>query len=200
MSQHLYGIAEFVRTLERWGLTDVLLPFLLIFAILFAVLEKTKILGMEKRNINMIIALVISLSVVIPHVTGSFPAGFDPVLILQQALPAVSIVVVAIIMLLIIIGLFGGDMVFLGASMPGWIAFFSVFVIIVIFGSSAGWFARGFSGWLENFFGADAVAIVIMILVFGIIIAFITGESGKREQLTSMQRMGMDFSKLFGKK
>jgi len=200
MSRHLFGLEGFIITLERWGLTDVFLPFLLIFTIIFAVMEKTKILGTDKRNLNMIIALVISLTTIIPHVTGNYPAGFDPVLIIQQALPAVSIVAIAIIMLLLLIGLFGGEMVFLGASMPGWIAFISIATIIFIFGSSAGWFVHGFSGWLEDFFGADAVAIFIMILVFGIIIAFITGDSKNKSDLTSMQRMGMDFSKLFGKK
>ena len=33
----------FVRTLESWGLTDVMLPFLLIFVIVYAILQKTKI-------------------------------------------------------------------------------------------------------------------------------------------------------------
>jgi len=41
--------------------TDLVLPFLLIFTLVFAILEKTKILGDEKKQINAIIAFVMGL-------------------------------------------------------------------------------------------------------------------------------------------
>lgn len=47
--------------LQHWLLTDFVLPFLLIFAIIFALLEKSKILGDDKKQINAIIALVVGL-------------------------------------------------------------------------------------------------------------------------------------------
>ena len=71
--------------------------------------------------------------------------------------------------------------------------------ILFIFGSAAGWWDSGFSQGIEDFFGHDAIAIVIMILVFGIIIAFITGE-GKGEKTGALQRLGINFGELFGKK
>ena len=40
MASENFVLEEFGRSLERWGLMDVLLPFLLIFTIVFAVLEK----------------------------------------------------------------------------------------------------------------------------------------------------------------
>lgn len=195
-----YNLEVFIESLESWGLIDVMLPFLLIFTILFAILEKSKLLGAEKRNLNTVIALVISLITVIPHVTRTYPAGFDPITILNNALPSVSLVIVAIIMLLILIGLFGQEQVFLGLSMPGWIAFISFVIILIIFGGAAGWWASGFSGWIADFFGDDAVAIVIMILVFGIIIAFITGGEGERERVSAAKRLGFNWDKLFGGK
>jgi hypothetical protein len=200
MASSIYNLQEFFRVLERWGLIDVLLPFMLIFVIIFAVLEKTQILGAEKRNLNTIMALVISLIVVVPHVTGNYPAGYDPIDIMNAALPSVSILVVAIIMLLIMIGLFAHDKVFLGLTMPGWIAFFSIVAIIIIFGSAAGWYASGFSSWLERVFGSDALAIVIMVLVFGVIIAFITGSGKMREEYGAMKGLGFYADKLFGGK
>ena len=36
------------QTLEALGLTDLILPFLLIFAIVFAVLDRAKIFGEER--------------------------------------------------------------------------------------------------------------------------------------------------------
>ena len=198
MVSQAFQLEEFFRRLELWGLTDVMLPFLLVFTILYAVLQKTKLLGEHKNNLNLIFALVMSLSFVIPHVTNSYPGGWDPIDIMNKALPAFSITAIAVIMLLILIGLFGHDVVFLGAALPGWIAFLSFMTILLIFGSAAGWWASGFNGWLGDFFGEDAIAIIIMLLVFGIIIAFITGDSGESEARSSMKRMGVDFGKLFG--
>jgi len=198
MASSMYNLQEFFRTLESWGLVDILLPFLLIFAILFAVLEKSHILGADKRNLNTMLALIISLIVVVPHATGNYPAGYDPINIINAALPSVSVIVVAIIMLLIMIGLFAHDKVLLGVTMPGWIALISIVAIIMIFGSAAGWYASGFNNWLESVFGSDALAIVIMVLVFGVIIAFITTSGKDAEAGTRMRQLGMDFSKLFG--
>jgi len=77
------------------------LYFPLIFTLVFAVLEKSKILGEEKRNLNSAIALIMALIVVIPHLTGNLPAGYDPVLVINSALPSVSLVVVAIVLIII---------------------------------------------------------------------------------------------------
>src|SRR3989344_2690598 len=136
--------------LDNMGLTDILLPFLLIFVIVFAILQKTKVLGEERKNLNIIVALVVGLLVVIPHVTGRFPPNADPVVIINEALPQVSIVLVAVVFLLVMIGVFGQDYVFLGVSMPGWITLVSFVIILLIFGGAAGWWDSGFGTTLEN--------------------------------------------------
>ena len=59
----------FLTSLESYGLLDALLPFLLIFTVIFAIMQKTKFLGEGKKNFNVVIALVIALIVVLPHVT-----------------------------------------------------------------------------------------------------------------------------------
>ena len=200
MAAEALKLEGFVRTLEGWGLTDVLLPFLLIFVIVYAVLQKTKILGEAKKNLNVVVAVIVGLLVVIPHVTGRFPANADPVVIINDALPQISIVLVAVIFLMILIGVFGQDYVFLGVTMPGWITLASLIVIVLIFGGAAGWWESGFGQTLENFFGTEGVAIFIMLLTFGIIIAWITSDSKEREERTILNRLGVDFSKLFGKK
>jgi hypothetical protein len=186
--------------LDNLGLTDILLPFLLIFVIIFAILQKTKVLGEERKNLNIIVALVVGLLVVIPHATGRFPPNSDPVVIINNSLPQLSIVLVAVIFLLVLIGAFGQDYVFLGVTMPGWITAFSLVVIIIIFGGSAGWWSGQFGNNLERIFGTEAIAVAIMLLVFGIVIAWITSESKEKEDRALMNRLGVDFSKLFGKK
>ena len=195
-----FRLEPFFRDLDRWGLTDILLPFLLIFVIVYAILMKTKVLGETKKNLNVVVAVVMGLLVVIPHITGRFPANTDPVLIINDALPQVSLVLVAIVFLLVMIGVFGQDYVMLGVTMPGWITLVSFIAIIIIFGGSAGWWDSSFGATFENFFGTESVAVFIMLITFGLIIAWITSDSKEREDRTVMNRLGMDFSKLFGKK
>ena len=198
MATSNYYLMDFFQSLERWGLTDIMLPFLLVFVLVFAVLEKTAVLGADKKNFNVIVALVMALATIIPHATSSYPLDYDPVIIINRALPSVSILVVAIMMLLIIIGVFAHDKVFLGLTMPGWIACFSIIAIIYIFGAAANWWQGGMANSLEGFFGEDAVAVVIMILVFGVIIAFITGP--KDTKAGFLENVGINFKELLGGK
>jgi len=63
------GIIEFF---DQVGIYDVVLPFILVFTIVYAILEKTKVLGMEdidgtqytRKNLNAMTAFVVSFLVV----------------------------------------------------------------------------------------------------------------------------------------
>lgn len=79
--------------LQHWILTDFVYPFLLMFFIVFAILEKTKLLGGEKKQLNAMVAFVIGLifvSAVYPKVVVG-----DLILFLT-----ISIVVVFVFLLL----------------------------------------------------------------------------------------------------
>ncbi len=57
--------------LQHWVLTDFVLPFLVVFFIVFAILEKSKILWEDKKQLNALLAFVIGLifvSAVFPKV------------------------------------------------------------------------------------------------------------------------------------
>lgn len=179
MSSGAWNLENYIRTLDSWGLTDVLLPFALIFAILFAILQKAKIFGEEARKVNIVVSMVIGFMVVFPHVLGVYPQGWDVVEIMNNALPNVSLIVVAIVMALILIGLFGGEATWLGNRISGWIAVISFLIILAIFGASAGWW--GDWVWWNNFLSEDAVAIIVITLVFGVLVWFITSEPSDPE-------------------
>jgi len=72
---------------------EIILPFLLVFTIVFAVLERTKVLGEEKKQLNAILAFVLGLI----FVTAVFPKTAIGNLILFLT---VAIVIVFIILLL----------------------------------------------------------------------------------------------------
>ena len=74
---------------------DTILPFLLMFTLVFAVLEKTKILGDGKRQIDAIVALVIGLIFV------SFGGATD---IVVRMIPILGIALVVILIFMILLG------------------------------------------------------------------------------------------------
>ena len=165
-------VPQFLVQLEQFGLLDAVLPFILIFAVIFTVTSRTKVLG-DKKNVHMLVALVISLLVVIPHVMGTYPPGQDVVNIINSALPNVSLVIVIIVAALILMGIFLPNST--GVPMGGALAFLSVGVIIYIFGTSAGWWQSAAPlGFLSN---PDIQALVVIILVFAVVIFLITAES-----------------------
>jgi asparagine N-glycosylation enzyme membrane subunit Stt3 len=127
---------------------------------------------------------------VIPHVLGTYPAGYDIVDIMNSVLPQISLVAVAFLMMLLLAGLVGVE--FAGSWASGFFVLIALISIVVIFGGALGWWE---SNWLYNSFGEETVAIVVMILIFGLIIWFIT-----KEEKTAGTKIGeslKDFFKFF---
>jgi len=78
-----FGFFSFQETLTQWeqiGVFDILLPMLLIFTVVYAILDRTKIFGQDKKPINAVVALVISfLTIQNTYVTGFFKILFSQV-------------------------------------------------------------------------------------------------------------------------
>ena len=96
-----YNLEHVVRRLESWGISDVLLPFLLIFIIFYSIFQKSKILG-GKRGIDVGVSVAIGLIPVILHVTHRYPGQWDPIEIMKDAIPGVALIAVVMISLLIL--------------------------------------------------------------------------------------------------
>ena len=155
-----YGWIYLMEILEEFAL----LPFLLIFTIVFAVLQKTKILGEGKKNFNVMIALIIALSVIIPHLTGSYPSGYDVVDLINYIIPQVSLIAVTFVMLLILTGIFAPRWV--SKSIAGILAMISFVAVLVIFGGALEWWE---SGWLYEYFGEETISLIVVILIFPLV-------------------------------
>ncbi len=169
-----YGLQNALALLESYGIRDVILPFLLIFTLIYAILQRTKLLG-EKKNFNVVVALVMALAVIIPHVTGTYPPDADVVNIINTALPQIALVLVAIVAVLILVGISGVEAPWTGLT--GILALVALVAVIYIFGSAAGWWP--FFGFLSFLSDPDIQALLVVILVFGIIVWFITREPEK---------------------
>ncbi len=176
-----FDFRNMMLDLQNMGVLDVLLPFVLIFTIIFAVLQKSKILGVDenkkpRKNFNVVIALVMALAVVIPHVTGMYPHDRSVVDIINNALPQVALLAVAIIMVLLTIGVFGREFD-AGQGFGGIVVTLSVLLVGFIFAASAGWFDRTYlPRWMWFIYDPQFQALIVTIVVFGLIIYFITKE------------------------
>ena len=171
------GALEFF---EDIGIYDVILPFLLIFTIVFAILEKTKVFGTEeiegtkytKKNLNAMASFVISFMVI---------ASSQLVEIITEVSSHVIILLLVSIFFLILVGSFykEGEGVFLEG---GWKILFMVIMfigIVLIFlnaihvESGETWWEYFWSFMVENW-QADAVASVILLIVIVLLMYFIT--------------------------
>lgn len=176
-----WDFRNMIYSLEQVGVLDVIMPFILIFTIVYAVLQKTKIMGKDsdgkpRKNFNVVIALVMALAVVIPHVTGRNLYGISVVDIINNALPNVALVAVIIVMVLLTIGVFGKEFD-IGEGFGGVFVILAFLVIGFIFAASAGWFRYGsLPRWLYFIYDSQFQALVVTLLVFGIVIYFITKE------------------------
>ena len=164
---------DMINIFEKLGLSDIILPFILIFTITFAIMQSINLLG-DNKKIHSVLAFVFGMAVVIPHVTNTYPAKYDIVNIINQALPNVSLILVAVVSLIIILGIFGFSLNIKQQSVFGMTMLVVVFGLITyIFGSAAGWGWR-IPNWLGFLNDPDTQALLLIILVFGIVIWFIT--------------------------
>lgn len=176
-----YNFENLIYSLEHLGIVDVILPFIIVFTIIYAALQKTKILGDDSKKFNIVIALVMGLSVVVPHVLGMYPPNGDVVEIMNQALPHISLIAIAFIMVMLILGIIGGDVNFAGTTLGGVAIWVSIIAVAVIF-LAAGNVFRQLPWWLYWIRDSFVKEIVVVILVFGIIIAFITKDDADKDQ------------------
>jgi len=155
------------------GIYEVVLPFLLCFTIVFAFLEKTHVLGDsgQVKKFNIVIAVVMGLLLV----------QVQPlVLMINSALPKVSVAIVAIVMFFIIVAMFNGtdgiNNVFQGTMLKVIAVVAAIFVAWVFWSSYTGGILPSWLWWVE-----DNLATIIVLGVFAAILGFITTEKGEEE-------------------
>ncbi|MBN1644704.1 hypothetical protein JW851_01515 [Candidatus Woesearchaeota archaeon] len=181
--------------LQMAGILDILIPFVLIFTVLFAVMKNVQILKDLKQQV--VVALAITLLVLVPHITGSIPAEYDVVQIINNSLPSVVLVIFIILMAMILLGFIVNKPVKLGDLATGIVALISLVLIGVIFARSAGYFQTGWPNWLYFLDDPQLGALVIVILMFALITWFITAK--KKDVGDRIRDKVKDYLEKFGK-
>lgn len=152
-------LVGFISWFESIGGFDVILPFLLIFAIVFAILDKTNLFGQNKRNINTIISIILAFFLIMQR---------DVVFLLQEFLPRVSMLIITLIMILIVIGTFGFG---IGENWKGLSAIIGIVGVLWAYGASVGWNVPAL-----DYFTDQDVAVLLIIGIFLLVIWFIVKE------------------------
>lgn len=93
-------IQAVLQTWQKFGLFQVVLPFLLVFAIVYGVLERTKMFGEKGPAVNAIIAFTIAMTSVLTSWFVGFITGF---------LPWISILAIIVIAAMMLLAMFTGD-------------------------------------------------------------------------------------------
>ena len=137
---------------------ETVLPLLLIFTVVFAILEKTKILGDGKRQIDAIVALVISLIFV------AFGRATD---IVVRMIPILGVALIVILIFMILLGSVYGEGRF---EIPNWLKVV-VGILVAILVIAMVLILTGGLDYLLGFIYGDNSGL----LINGILIAVIIG-------------------------
>ncbi len=118
-------MVDFLGVLDQWenmGVFNILLPFLLVFAITFAILEKIALFAPtgQKKQINGIIAAILGILVV----RNQYIVG-----IINRFLPNVALFMIVILMFLLLVGIFSGQAQLKGSLLGLGVIVSFVFVI-----------------------------------------------------------------------
>lgn len=150
---------------EAAGWFDFVLPFLLIFAVVYGILTTTKVLGSNK-GVHVVISVVLGLL--------ALRLSFVP-LFFSEIFPRLGVGLAVILVLLIMIGLFVP-----ANELKYWLwglgAIAAITAIIIIFKSFET------QGWLTSFgpYGDYVDTLIVVVAIVGLIIA-VAASSGKKD-------------------
>lgn len=179
MAETILGNAiDFFKTL---GVYDVLLPFLLVFTVMFAILERTKVLGVEannvtKKNLNAMVAFVTAFFVV---------ASSKLVETITQVSSEIVVLMMLLVFFVMLVGTFykksdiDANGVFLdGAWKTGFMAFVAICIVFIFLDAltveSGDTWLEVFWDWLSRFYTDTSIAALLLIIFMIAVIYFIS--------------------------
>jgi len=138
--------------------TDYIFPFLLVFFLVFAVLERTKLLGEGKKQLNALTAFVIALI---------FVGAGVPKLIVGNMVLFFAVAIVILFVILLLWGFIFGDKE--GFKLETWMKWVLGILVGIAFIGAVLW-ATGWNTLVSNFFSGQSqiwtnVAFIVVIVI-----------------------------------
>jgi len=175
---------------EKIGILDVVLPFLLVFTIVFAILEKTKVFGTEevdgkkvnKKNLNSMAAFVIAFLVV---------ASSKLVGIVTKVSSNVVILLLLSVLFLILIGSFYKESempvalegklryLFIGIMFIGIVL---IFLDAIKTEDGETWLEWGWDQVTNNFNSNAVASLILIIVIVGFMFYIVGGNSSSKKE------------------
>lgn len=122
MAGHVFGdgtsgIGYILNEWEKAGIFDYLIPFLIIFTLIYAILAKLSVFGKEKKTINLVISVAIGLMSLQFEIVPKF---------FSEIFPRLGVGLIVLLVMIILLGLF--------APQKTWVTytFFGAAAIILI--------------------------------------------------------------------
>lgn len=166
--------------LQKFGFFDVILPFLLVFTIVFGVLEKTRIFGTEKiggedlpkKNINAMVAFTIAFFVI---------ATKEVVTIIQVSLPKIALLLLIIISFMMLAGsIMSSEKEFSVADHKWLVGIMTgaiLIAVLALFFEAIGWLDIAI-GFFSGIGQSTLIAIVFLVALSGIIYYIVSPPGG----------------------
>lgn len=132
-----YDFFSVIASWQEIGVYGVLLPFLLIFTLTFAILQKTKILGDKHKNLNIIVSFVLGLL---------FLQNVYLVESIQIFLPKIAYALLFFLMFLLLIGVFTGS----ADTFKKWTWVAVVLAVLALLWASSSDYTGGFLDWWRD--------------------------------------------------
>jgi len=152
---------------QNWVFTEFILPFLLVFVVVFAILEKTKVLGSDVKQLDAIVAFVIGLIFV----------GFAyPKDIVSNMILFLTVALIIVLVFLMIYGFATGSSGDFGITknLKWVVGIVSVVAVLIALiwssGTTNSWMNFLFyQGWSRSFW-TNALFIVVIAIVLAVIV------------------------------
>jgi len=186
-------LATVLSQLQQYGFIQFLIPFLLFFGLIFAILDKVKIFVITEkddqgkpvvkgpnRKFNGIIAGIISALIVIPSALGMYPANLDPILIVNKFTGMSVVIFVVILLALMFTGLARGGPHELKTWMK-WLVLIGI-LLVLWFAVEAIWPTLNLGGFLSD---PTILSLIVAGVATWIVISFITSDSTKPKKKLS---------------
>ena len=180
---NLYGL---VTQWQQMGFYDIILPFLLVFTISFAVLQKVKIFGEASKKVNVVVALVLAFL---------FLQNQYLIFILQRFLPNMSLVMIIALMFLLLVGIFGGTYQGFGGIALNIAFILSIAITLIALSVD---FIPGFNilDWFYQFIPDPGIqSLIIFAIIVIAIIGIVTHEGGGQPGIG--QRLSQDIGNAY---
>ena len=154
-----YGgsLGNLLLSWEQSGFFSYILPFLLIFSVVFGILMKVKVFGDQNKGLNAVIAIAVGLL--------SLQFNFVPVFF-SEIFPRLGIGLSVILALFVLVGLFLPAQSHSG--MNWWLLAVGVIVFVVVISKTFGFLGYGTSipYFIQDNLSTILLAIIVLVTIF----------------------------------